>query len=280
MNRTISAALIQARVTGDKNENIQKQISLIENAAAAGAKIICLQELFCTPYFPFEQNSKWFSLFETIPGPTISLMESVAQKLNVVLIVPIPEIEMPGICYNTAVVIDANGSISGKYRKVHLPHMEGFYEQFYFRSGNLGYPVFNTLHGNIGILIDYDRFYPEVARILTLKGAEILFNPCTTVMDLSRYAWFIVQRSHAVVNNVYIGTSNRVGIENNSGIYYGTSYFCNPRGEIISQGSQEDDDIVIAEIDLDAIREERYRWNFFRDRKPNTYLELIKEPLD
>ncbi|MEW6275892.1 MAG: nitrilase-related carbon-nitrogen hydrolase [Bacillota bacterium] len=280
VNQTVTAALIQARVSKDKNENIEKHVSLIEKAASAGARIICAQELFYAPYFPFEQDQKWFSLFEPVPGPTTSLMQELAEKLNVVLIIPLPEIEMPGVYYNTAVIIDANGEILGKYRKVHLPHLEGFYEQFYFRSGNLGYPVFKTLFGKIGIMIDYDRFYPEVARILALKGAQILFNPCTTIMDLSRFAWLIVQRCHAVVNNVFVGTSNRVGVENDSGIYYGTSYFCNPRGEIIAQGSQENDEIVVAELDLRMIQEERNRWNFFRDRKPFTYSELSKEPLD
>ena len=276
-NPTVCAALIQARVTPDKDENIARQVALVENAAAAGAGIVCLQELFYTPYFPWREEGDWSWAFEPVPGPTVRLMQNLAARLAVVLVVPLPEVDDDGSCYNTAVVIEADGSILGKYRKVHLPHLKGFYEKRYFKSGDLGYPVFKTSVADIGIVLDYDRFYPEVPRILALGGAEILFNPCTTVMDLSRYAWFIVQRAHAVVNNVYVGTSNRVGAENESGIYYGTSYFCTPRGEIIAQGSQEEDDVVIAELDLRVIGEERSRWNFFLDRKPSSYGDLVGE---
>ncbi|HUW64404.1 MAG TPA: nitrilase-related carbon-nitrogen hydrolase [Spirochaetia bacterium] len=279
-SQKVCAALIQARVTRDKDENIARHVALVENAAAAGAQIICLQELFYTPYFPYKQDDSRFAVFEPVPGPTVRLMQELAARLRVVLIVPLPEMETAGVYYNTAVVIEADGEILGRYRKVHLPHLEGFYEKFYFRSGNLGYPVFKTSVADIGIVMDYDRFYPEVPRILALKGAQILFNPCTTVMDLSRYAWFIVQRAHAVVNNLYVGTSNRVGAENESGIYYGTSYFCTPRGEIAAQGSQEEDDIVIAELDLGLIEAERSRWNFFVDRRPSSYADLVKGPLE
>lgn len=275
-NSKVCAALIQAKVGHDKMENIEKHISLIEDAAAAGAQIICLQELFYTSYFPYREGKNDFSLYESIPGPTVELMGRLAARLGVVLIVPLPEVEGPGAYYNTAVVIETNGEILGKYRKVHLPNLIGFYEKSHFCTGNLGYPVFKTSVADIGIVMDYDRFYPEVARILALKGAQILFNPCTTAMDVSRYAWFILQRSDAVVNNLYIGTSNRVGAENDTGIYYGTSYFCSPRGEIIAQGSQEEDDIVIAELDLEVIEEERSRWSFFVDRKPSSYGDLIK----
>lgn len=272
----VASALIQASVVASKNDNIEKNIRMIKEAAAAGAQIICLQEMFYTQYFAAQQDPKWFALAEPVPGPTTELMQEIAAAHQVVLIVPLPEVEMPGIYYNTSVVIDADGTILGKYRKVHVPHLECFWEKYYFKTGNLGYPVFNTKYAKIGVFIDFDRHYPEVPRILALKGAQILYNPCTTIMDLSRYIWFIVQRSHAVINGVFVGTSNRVGKEPYSpGAYYGTSYFCGPNGEILAQGSQDKDEIVLAQLNLTHIEKERNRWNFFRDRQPDTYSELI-----
>ncbi|MCL5046912.1 MAG: acyltransferase [Actinobacteria bacterium] len=274
---TVISALIQASVGPEKEENVEKHIKMVRQAAAQGAQIICLQELFYSYYFGAQQDEKWLSSAERIPGPTTELMRALARDLGVVLILPIAEIDARGICYNTAVVIDADGSILGKYRKMHLPHLEQFWERFYFKPGDLGYPVFQTAFARIGVFIDFDRHYPEVPRVLALKGAEILFNPCATVMDLSRYIWFIEQRSHAVANGVFVGTVNRVGQEPLSeGLYYGTSYFCDPCGEILAQGSQDRDDIVLTTLNLAKIQEERNRWNFFRDRRGETYQELVE----
>ncbi|MDQ7790153.1 MAG: nitrilase-related carbon-nitrogen hydrolase, partial [Clostridia bacterium] len=226
--------------------------------------------------FAAEQNAKWLEVAEPVPGPTTELMQEAAARHGVVLVVPLAEIASPGEYYNTAVVIDADGSLLGKYRKVHLPHIKGFQETFYFKTGDLGYPVFKTRYGTIGVLIDFDRHYPEVARILALKGAQILFNPCTTVMDLSSHLWFVAQRSHAALNGVFLGTSNRVGTEPfTDGVYYGMSYFCGPNGEIMVQGAQNRDEIIIADMDLGQITEEMKRWKFFDERHPETYHELL-----
>ncbi len=274
---SLVSALIQAAVGPDPADNVAKHVEAIKQAAFQGARIICLQELFNTQYFaarsisqPGPEPPPWA---EPVPaGPTTRLMQDLARELGVVLMVPLAEAVPGGAHFNTAVVIDADGSISGKYRKMHVPHMEGFWERTYFQPGDLGYPVFRTAFATIGVLIDFDRHYPEVPRLLALQGAEVLYNPCTTVMDLSHYAWFIEQRSHAVANAVFVGTVNRVGQEPySSGTYYGTSYFCDPSGEIIAQGSQDQDDIVVATLDLERIGEERRRWDFLRNRRGETY---------
>jgi len=277
MNNVIKSAMVQTSVCPSKNDNIEKNVNMIKEAASLGAQIVCLQELFYTQYFASEQDPKWLALAESIPGPTIEIMQDLAVSNGIVLVVPIMEADKPGVYYNTTVVIDADGQLLGKYRKIHLPHFEGFWEQYYFKKGDLGYPVFKTAYATIGIMSDYDRLFPEVPRILALKGAQIIYNPCTTVMDLSRHIWFITQRGHAISNAVFVGTSNRVGKEPYSpGVYYGMSYFCSPNGEILIQGSQNQDEIVIAELDLGLIDREREKWNLLRTRQPDTYEELLK----
>jgi len=275
--RVVRCALIQTKGEEDKEAMIDKHEKFIREAAEKGAKIICLQELFYSIYFPAEQDPKWFDLAEPIPdGPTTKRMQELAKELGVVLIVPIFEVEKPGFYYNTAAVIDADGTYLGKYRKTHIPHVKGFWEKYYFRPGNLGYPVFDTAYAKIGIFICYDRHFPEPARILALKGAEILFNPSATTAGLSEYLWKLEQRAHAVANGVFVGAINRVGVEITGDPFYGTSYFCDPYGNIIAEGSRDKEEVVIADLDLDLIWEVRKLWQFFRDRRPETYDEITK----
>ncbi len=287
MARVVRGGLIQATLSepGDspiekiKKSMIDKHVALIEQAAGLGVQVLCLQELFYGPYFCCEQDAKWYEMVEPIPdGPTVRLMCELAKRHGMVLVVPIYEEDLPGVYYNTAAVIDADGEYLGKYRKMHIPHCgPGFWEKFFFRPGNLGYPVFDTKVGKIGVYICYDRHFPEGARCLGLNGAEIVFNPSATVAGLSEYLWKLEQPAHAVANQYFIGAINRPGTEApwNIGEFYGTSYFCDPRGQILVEGKRVEDDIVTADMDLDMIREVRNTWQFFRDRRPESYEEMV-----
>ena len=289
MSRIVKCGLIQASnacsidqpIEKIKRANIDKNLAFIDQAATQGVQIICMQEVFTTPYFCAEQEPRWYEAVEKIPdGPTVKLMQEVARKHGMVVIVPIYEEEITGIYYNTAAVIDADGKYLGKYRKNHIPHTKpGFWEKYYFKPGNLGYPTFETAFARIGVYICYDRHFPEGARALGLNGAEIVFNPSATVAGLSEYLWELEQPAHAVANGYFIGAINRVGHEQpwDIGEFYGKSYFCNPRGKIIAQASRDSDELVVADLDLDQIREVRNVWQFFRDRRPETYDPLVKE---
>src|SRR5437763_73780 len=288
MARTVRCGLIQATnaaptdapIEEIKRANIEKHVKMIEDAAKQGVKILCMQEVFTTPYFCAEQQTRWYESVEKVPdGPTVKLMQEVARQHEMVIIVPIYEEEITGIYYNTAAVIDADGKYLGKYRKNHIPHVApGFWEKFYFKPGNLGYPAFDTAYARIGVYICYDRHFPEGARILGLNGAEIVFNPSATVAGLSEYLWKLQQLAHAVANGYYIAAINRVGVEPpwNIGEFYGSSYFCNPRGQIIAQASRDHDEVLTADLDLDMIGEVRKTWQFFRDRRPDMYESLVK----
>lgn len=289
MGRTVKCGLIQAKnaapadasIEEIKKVNIERTLSLIEFASRQGAKIVCLQEIFTTPYFCAEQQTRWYEAVEKVPdGPTVKLMQEVARDHGIVLIVPIYEEEQSGLYYNTAAVIDADGKYLGKYRKNHIPHVApGFWEKFYFRPGNLGYPTFETAFARIGVYICYDRHFPEGARALGLNGAEIVFNPSATVAGLSEYLWKLEQPAHAVANGYFIGAINRVGYEEpwKIGEFYGQSYFCDPRGQIIAEGPRDEDAVVVADLNLDMIREVRNTWQFYRDRRPETYGDLVRE---
>ena len=289
MPRIVKCGLIQASnacsidepIEKIKQANIEKNLKFIEEAAKQNVQITCMQEVFTTPYFCAEQEPRWYEAVEKIPdGPTVKLMQEVAKKHGMVLIVPIYEEEITGVYYNTAAVIDADGKYLGKYRKNHIPHTKpGFWEKYYFKPGNLGYPTFETAIARIGVYICYDRHFPEGARALGLNGAEIVFNPSATVAGLSEYLWELEQPAHAVANGYFVGAINRVGHEQpwDIGEFYGKSYFCNPRGKIIAQASRDSDELVVAELDLDQIREVRNVWQFFRDRRPETYGGLVKE---
>jgi N-carbamoylputrescine amidase len=279
--QTSNACSIDEPIDKIKEANIEKNVSFIDEAAKQGVQILCMQEVFTTPYFCAEQEPRWYEAVEKIPdGPTVKLMQEVARKHGMVLIVPIYEEEITGVYYNTAAVIDADGKYLGKYRKNHIPHTKpGFWEKYYFKPGNLGYPTFETAFARIGVYICYDRHFPEGARALGLNGAEIVFNPSATVAGLSEYLWELEQPAHAVANGYFIGAINRVGHEQpwDIGEFYGKSYFCNPRGNIIAQASRDSDELVVADLDLDQIREVRNVWQFFRDRRPETYEELTKD---
>jgi beta-ureidopropionase len=287
MSKVVKCGLIQATnacstdesLETIRNANIEKHIPLIEKAASEGVQIICMQEIFTGPYFCAEQSTRWYDSTEKIPdGPTTKLMQELARKHNMVIVVPIYEEESPGVYYNTAAVIDADGTYLGKYRKNHIPHVApGFWEKFYFKPGNLGYPVFKTAYADVGVYICYDRHFPEGARELGLNGAEIVFNPSATVAGLSEYLWKLEQPAHAVANAYFVGAINRVGHEQpwDIGEFYGQSYFCDPRGQFLATASRDKTELITAELDFDKIREVRNTWQFYRDRRPETYGGLV-----
>lgn len=273
-------------VAEHKQAAIEKHLKMIGEAAAKGAQIVCLQEVFYGPYFCTEQNSRWYESAERVlDGPTVQKMQEVAKEHGIVLIVPVYEEEMPGVYYNTAAVIDADGSYLGKYRKHHIPQVQagpegcGFWEKYYFKPGNSGYPVFDTKFARVGVYICYDRHFPEGARLLGLNGAEIVFNPSATVAGLSEYLWKLEQPAHAVANGYYLGAINRVGVETpwNMGEFYGQSYLVNPRGEFVAMGSRDEDEVVIGEMDRDVITQVRNTWQFYRDRRPETYGDMVEQ---
>jgi len=293
MGSKVSIGLIQAKndVNGDepvhphKEKAIEKHVRMVREAAAKGAQIICLQEIFYGPYFCSEQNTKWYESAEEVPnGPTVQLFSALARELGTVLILPVYERVGIGTYYNTAAVIDADGTYLGKYRKQHIPHVGvgnngcGFWEKYYFKPGNLGYPVFDTAFAKVGVYICYDRHFPEGARLLGLGGAEIVFNPSATVAGLSEYLWKLEQPAHAVANGYYVAAINRVGFEApwNMGEFYGQSYLVDPRGQFVAVGSRDQDEVIIAEMDRDRIHEVRDTWQFYRDRRPETYDDMVK----
>ncbi|RMH55097.1 MAG: acyltransferase [Candidatus Hydrogenedentota bacterium] len=298
MARIVRGALIQCAnntptdspVAEIKKNMIARHLELAEEAAEKGARVLCLQEIFYGPYFCAEQNIKWYESAEPMPDektanpdpkkyPTTAQFCDFAREKQMVVVLPIYEHTFTGVYYNTAAVIDADGTFLGKFRKIHIPHCHpGFWEKFYFKPGNLGYPVFETAAGKIGVYICYDRHFPDGARILGLHGAEIVFNPSATVAGLSEYLWKLEQPAHAVANQYFVGAINRVGYEEpwNIGEFYGQSYFCDPRGQILAEGSRDKDEVVVADLDLDQILEVRNVWQFFRDRRPETYGDLVR----
>ncbi|MEZ4856109.1 MAG: nitrilase-related carbon-nitrogen hydrolase [Gelidibacter sp.] len=287
MPRKVKSGLIQMSLPMTEGEGTikeimdamyNKHIPYIEEAGKQGVQILCLQEIFNTPYFCPGQDKKWYESAESVPGPTTEKMQVLAKKHNMVIIVPIYEKEQPGVLYNTAAVIDADGTYLGKYRKNHIPHTTGFWEKFFFKPGNLGYPVFQTKYAKVGVYICYDRHFPDGARALGLNGAEIVYNPSATVAGLSEYLWKLEQPAHAAANGYFMGCINRVGEEKpwNLGKFYGQSYFVDPRGQIFSQASRDDDELLVAEFDLDLIDEVRSTWQFYRDRRPETYGRLTE----
>ena len=287
MSRMIKAGLIQmankldtnASCEEHRNAMIEAHIPLIEQAGKQGVKMLCLQEIFTGPYFCPSQDKKWYGLAEDIPdGPTTKLMAEYAKKYNMVIVVPIYEKHMTGVYYNTAAVVDADGKYLGKYRKKHIPQVAGFWEKFFFKPGNGGYPVFETAYGKVGVYICYDRHFPEGARCLGLNGAEIVFNPSATVAGLSQYLWELEQPAHAVANGYFVGAINRVGKEApwNIGEFYGSSYFASPRGKIVEQASKTKDELLVADLNFDEIQEVRDLWQFYRDRRPDTYENLVE----
>jgi len=281
MPRIVRGALLQASWTGDKESMIQKHERAAHEASKQGAQVMLFQELFYGPYFCQVQDPQYYSYTELIPdGPTTKRMQDLAKQTGMVLVVPMYEEDgqASGIYYNTAAVIDADGKYLGKYRKTHIPHVNGFWEKFYFRPGNMGYPVFDTAVGKVGVYICYDRHFPEGARMLGLHGAELVFIPSATSRGLSMHLWFIEQTAHAIANGYWVGTINRVGQEKEFGPneYYGSSYFADPRGKIIAQASEKDEQLLVADLNMDLVREVRNTWQFYRDRRPDMYEDMVK----
>jgi N-carbamoylputrescine amidase len=275
----IRAALVQTKWTGDKDSMIDHHIDYARQAASQGAQVMCFQELFYGPYFCQVQDTVYYDYAEPIPdGPTTERMCQVAKELNLVLIAPMYEQEQDGILYNTAAVIDADGTYLGKYRKTHIPQVKGFWEKFYFRPGNLGYPVFDTAVGRIGVYICYDRHFPEGWRALGLAGAKIVFNPSATSRGLSAHLWQLEQTASAVANGYYVGAINRVGVEPlGDNDFYGQTYFANPRGQFVGDvASTYDEELVVRDLDMDLITEVRNQWAFYRDRRPDMYASLVQ----
>lgn len=270
----VKAALVQMKCGEDREEIVERAIRHIHSAAEKGANIVCLQELFNGTYFAQYVDAKYYDWAETIPGPTVARMQEAARKNNVVLIVPLYEKLITGVYYNTAVVINNEGEILGRYRKNHIPELPMFFEKFYFKPGNLGYPVFKTPFGNIAVYICYDRHFPEGPRLFGLHGADMMFVP-TATKGTYKYLWEIELKAHAIANGLFIGGVNRVGIEDKMD-FYGSSFFCNPRGDIIAQCGDKEDDVLMAELDLDMVREIRNQWQFFRDRRPETYVDIAR----
>ena len=278
----VKAGLIQVGLKGSTDQSpeeirqqmIEAHIPYIEQAGKAGVNVLCFQEVFTQPYFCPSQDSKWYAAAEKIPdGPTTRLMQEYARKYNMVIVVPIYEEHMPGVYYNTAAVIDADGKYLGKYRKTHIPQVAGFYEKFFFKPGNSDWPVFDTAYCKLGVYICYDRHFPEGWRALALNGAEYIVNPSATVAGLSQYLWKLEQPASAVANGVYIGAINRPGTEGpwNIGRFYGSSYVVDPRGEFLVEASEDKDELVMADMDMGKVREVRDLWQFFRDRRPEMY---------
>ena len=280
MSRIVRGALIQAEWTGDKDSMIDKHVEYAKKAADQGAQVMCFQELFYGPYFCQVQDKQFFAYTEPIPdGPTTEKMQKLAQDLKMVLIVPMYEQDGVGVYYNTAAVIDSDGAYKGKYRKTHIPHLPGFWEKFYFRPGNLGYPVFDTAVGKVGVYICHDRHFPEGARALGLNGAEIVFIPSATSRGLSQHLWRIEQTGHAIFNSYFVGTINRVGIEiHGDDDFYGESYFCDPKGQFVGDvGSAHDEELIVRDLNLDMIQEVRDTWSFYFNRRPDQYGLLVQD---
>jgi N-carbamoylputrescine amidase len=266
--QTVKLALIQMSCTNDVRANLAKAVSLAQKAAAKGAKIVCLQELFRTEYFCKQEDSKNFDLAETIPGPSTDALSKVAKSKKVVIIASLFEKRASGVYHNTAVVMDADGKLLGKYRKMHIPDDPGFYEKFYFVPGDLGFQMFETRYANIGVLVCWDQWFPEAARLTALSGAEILFYPTaigwkknkSDEAESYRSAWETVQRGHAIANGVYVAATNRVGQEGEFK-YWGHSFVADPFGAIVKRGGDKED-IVIVDCDLSSVEQTRREWPF------------------
>jgi N-carbamoylputrescine amidase len=278
MARTVRAAITQNEWAGDKDSMISEHVRAAREAARQGAKVIGFQEVFNAPYFCQVQEPEHYRWAEAVPeGPTTRRMQDLARETGMVIVVPVFERESSGFYYNTAAVIDADGSYLGKYRKTHIPQVKGFYEKYYFRPGNMGYPIFDTAVGRIGVYICYDRHFPEGWRALGLNGAKIVFNPSATSRGLSMYLWNLEQPASAVANEYFIGAINRVGKESlGDNDFYGSSYFVDPRGQLVGDAASDtEEELVVRDLDLDLIDTVRTTWAFYRDRRPDAYGDLV-----
>ena len=286
----VKVGLVQMSCSSSKEENMQKAIAGIKDAAAKGANIVCLQELFTSLYFCDVEDYENFKLAEKIPGATTDTLGEVAAACNVVVIASLFEKRTQGIYHNTTAVIDADGTYLGMYRKMHIPDDPAYYEKFYFTPGDLGYKTFDTKFAKIGILICWDQWYPEAARLTALQGAEILFYPTAIgwatsqdeATNVEQYnAWQTIQRSHAVANGVHVVSVNRVGLEQDGAMkFWGGSFVSNPFGTLLYKGSHDNEETEVVEIDTDATDRYRTHWPFMRDRRIDSYENITKRFID
>jgi N-carbamoylputrescine amidase len=292
-SRVVKLGLLQARVLADPAENLKRTLALAEKAAKQGAQIICTQELFKSYYFCQEENHENFKLAEPIPGPTTEAFQKFCKKHDVVAIVSLFEKRAAGVYHNTAAVIDADGTFLGIYRKMHIPDDPLYYEKFYFTPGDLGFKAFQTKYAKIGTLVCWDQWYPEAARLTAMQGAEILFYPTAIGWhpgEKEEYgkdqqsAWQGIQVGHAIANGCYVAAVNRVGHENPAGgaglEFWGQSFVAGTSGQILAKGSQDKEEVMIVEIDLDKVDTTRTHWPFFRDRRVDAYSDLTKRLID
>ncbi|MGO1412041.1 nitrilase-related carbon-nitrogen hydrolase [Microbacterium sp.] len=276
----VRAAITQTTWTGDTASMLDRHEQFARDAASQGAQVICFQELFYGPYFGITQDAAYYDYAEPADGPIVQRFAELAKELGMVMVLPIYEQAMTGVYYNSSVLVDADGTVLGTYRKHHIPHVEKFWEKFYFRPGNLGYPVFDTAVGRIGMYICYDRHFPEGWRELGLNGAEIVFNPNATKPGLSNRLWELEQPAAAANNQYFVAAANRVGREDNeygdeAVTFYGKSQFCDPRGNIVGDyGSETEEELLIRDLDLSLIRTARDSWQFYRDRRPDSYAAI------
>ncbi|MEE9234485.1 MAG: carbon-nitrogen hydrolase [Candidatus Acidoferrales bacterium] len=294
MPTTFNVGLVQMACAPDPKENLDRALARVEEAARAGAEVICLPELFRSQYFPQREDAGCFELAEPIPGPTTEALAKAAKKLGVVVVAPVFERRAPGIYHNSAAVIDADGRLLGLYRKMHIPDDPAYYEKFYFTPGDLGFPAFDTRVGRISTLICWDQWYPEGARLATLQGACLLFYPTAIGWhpgEKEKYgavqldAWGTVQRGHAIANGLYVAAVNRVGYEKppdgGTGIeFWGSSFLCDPQGVVLAQASTDQEQILLGEVDLTHLEDVRRNWPFLRDRRIDAYAGLDRRFLD
>ena len=286
----VKVGLVQMSCSGDAKSNMDKAIAGIKDAAAKGANIICLQELFTSLYFCDVEDYENFKLAEPVPGPSTDILSAVAKEAGVVLIASLFEKRAQGLYHNTTAVLDADGSYLGKYRKMHIPDDPAYFEKFYFTPGDLGYKMFETKYGKIGVLICWDQWYPEASRLTALMGAEILFYPTAIgwatnqdeATNTEQYnAWQTIQRSHAVANGVHVVSVNRVGLEQNGAMkFWGGSFVANPFGSLIVKATHDQEEVIVTELDLSKTDSYRTHWPFLRDRRIDSYGDIVKRFID
>ena len=287
-NHRVTLGLIQSRAAADPDRNLAATARNIRLAAGGGAHIVCVQELFRSRYFPQAEDTAAFALAEPIPGPTTECFCPLARELEVVIVASVFEARAPGVYHNTAVVIDADGRLLGRYRKMHIPDDPGFYEKFYFTPGDLGFRTFRTRYARVGVLVCWDQWFPEAARLATLGGAEIIFYPTAigwgagetrAARGAQREAWELVQRSHAVTNGVYVAAVNRVGREGKI-TFWGNSFAAHPSGQVLARAGRDKPETLLVDCDLGAVAEARHNWPFLRDRRIDAYGGLTRRVID
>ncbi len=285
---TVTIGLVQMRCVAQPEKNLVKAIARVTEATRRGAQIVCLPELFRSLYFCQAEDHSFFKLAESIPGPTTEALAALARKLKITIVGSIFEKRRAGVYHNTAVVLDADGKLAGKYRKMHIPDDPLYYEKFYFTPGDLGFQSFHTKHAEIGTLICWDQWYPEAARLTALKGAQIIFYPTAIGWHRSEKkefgrkqydAWVTIQRSHAIANGCFVAAPNRIGVEGTVE-FWGGSFVCDPFGEIIAHASHNKEELLITHCNLDLVEETRQHWPFLRDRRIDAYHQITDRLID